>query len=414
MMTAITNVRVFDGNKVLENQTVVIAGQTISAVGGAVPEGANMINGEGATLLPGLIDAHVHTNPDGLRNALVFGVTTELEMMGHRTPEQRKQIAESDDMADVRSADFGLTAPGGHPSEIHSKIPRPSGPPAHHHGGGQGSPQRYGAAPTASTPDEAKDFVAQRVASGADYIKVMIEEGSLLDAPGLPMLSHETLVTAVQEAHRHGKLAIAHALTSEATEQAIAIGVDGLAHLFIDQPHTDELVKRIADSGAFVTPCLVLNSSIMGKTGAGLATDNRVSSKLSPVWLKALCGSFNTYPQGNFDNVLGTVAAMHKAGVDILAGTDVSVPFPELGGLAHGASLHHELQLLVKAGLTPIEALRAATSVTARRFGLDDRGRIAVGARADLVLVDGDPTTNISDSLSIRHVWRRGVLLNAK
>jgi imidazolonepropionase-like amidohydrolase len=76
--------------------------------------------------------------------------------------------------------------------------------------------------------------------------------------------------------------------------------------------------------------------------------------------------------------------------------------------VVHGASLHHELQLLVMAGLTPVEALRAATSVPARRFGLDDRGRIVPGARADLVLVDGDPTTRIEDSLSIRTIWRRG------
>ena len=95
--------------------------------------------------------------------------------------------------------------------------------------------------------------------------------------------------------------------------------------------------------------------------------------------------------------------------MDILAGTDVSEPIPTLGGLAHGASLHREPQLLVSAGLTPLEALRAATSTPARRFGLTDRGRIAPGLRADLLLVDGDPTTTISDTLSVRMVWRRGV-----
>jgi imidazolonepropionase-like amidohydrolase len=82
---------------------------------------------------------------------------------------------------------------------------------------------------------------------------------------------------------------------------------------------------------------------------------------------------------------------------------------PGFGGMAHGASVHHELQLLVSAGLTPVQALRAATSTPARRFGLIDRGRIVAGARADLLLADGDPTTIISDTLSIRAVWRRGV-----
>lgn len=98
--------------------------------------------------------------------------------------------------------------------------------------------------------------------------------------------------------------------------------------------------------------------------------------------------------------------------MDILVGTDASVPAPALGGLAHGASLHHELQLLVRAGMSPVEVLRAATSVPAKRFALSDRGCIEVGKRADLVLVDGDPpTTNIADSLSIKSVWKRGIRL---
>jgi imidazolonepropionase-like amidohydrolase len=98
--------------------------------------------------------------------------------------------------------------------------------------------------------------------------------------------------------------------------------------------------------------------------------------------------------------------------VDILAGSDVSEPIPILGGLVHGASLHHELQLLVAAGLKPIEALRTATSIPARRFGLTDRGRIVPGARADLLLVGGDPITKISDTLSILGIWRNGTKLN--
>ncbi|SPF49360.1 Amidohydrolase (fragment) [Candidatus Desulfosporosinus infrequens] len=71
-------------------------------------------------------------------------------------------------------------------------------------------------------------------------------------------------------------------------------------------------------------------------------------------------------------------------------------------------------QLLVAAGLKPIEALRAATSTPARRFGLTDRGRIVPGALADLLLVDGDPLTNIADTLSIRTVWHRGVQLTTQ
>jgi imidazolonepropionase-like amidohydrolase len=267
--------------------------------------------------------------------------------------------------------------------------------------------------PFVSTPAEAAKFIADRVAEGADYIKIFVEDGTVLGSPGLPTLNNETLLAAVKEAHRYGKMAIAHVTTAVATQQAIAAGMDGLAHVFFDRPHTPELVAAIAASGAFVTPCLTVNSSAIGISGAALAADERVRSKLSKKWLDSLCGCMNTYPQGNLDDIFATVFALHKAGVNVLAGTDVSDPLPNLGGLAHGASLHHELQLLVAAGLTPIEALRAATAIPARRFGLTDRGRITPGARADLVLVDGDPMTNINDTLSISAVWRRGVLLTS-
>ena len=415
MITALTNVRIFDGERVLDERTVLLEDSAIRAVGETSAAAEQVVDARGATLIPGLFDAHVHTSNDGLRNALVFGVTTELEMMGYRTAEERAQVAACDEMADVRSAGFGLTAPGGHPSELHRRggaAPEapaaPQAPKPDCTCGVQRGRGRF-MAPTASTPEEAIEFVAARVADGADYIKIMIEEGSVLAAPGLPMLSHPTVIAAVLAAHRHGKLAIAHALTSSAARQAIAAGIDGLAHVFIDQPHTPEIVAAIAAAGIFVTPCLALNASIMGRTGAALADDLRVGPKLSPEWLATLRSSFNTYPQGRFDDVLATVGALHAAGVDILAGTDVSMPMPHLGGLAHGASVHHELQLLVSAGLSPVAALRAATSVPARRFGLTDRGRIRAGCRADLVLVDGDPTTRIGDSLSIRDVWRRGV-----
>jgi imidazolonepropionase-like amidohydrolase len=107
--------------------------------------------------------------------------------------------------------------------------------------------------------------------------------------------------------------------------------------------------------------------------------------------------------------VLASVKALHDAGVDLMAGTDAApLPLPFLGGVVHGASVHQELQYLVQSGLTPIQALRAATLTPARRFGLEDRGRIAEGLRADLLLVDGDPTTTISDTLNLRDVWRRG------
>jgi imidazolonepropionase-like amidohydrolase len=158
----------------------------------------------------------------------------------------------------------------------------------------------------------------------------------------------------------------------------------------------------------FLTPTLNLLASLTNQhLGAGLARDSRVTGRLPQSWMDNLSSEFNTFPAGDFDAALAAVKAMHAAGVPILAGSDANHHFGARG-MAHGVSLHGELRLLVRAGLTPTEALRAATSVPATTFGLDDRGRITPGARADLLLVDGDPTSRIADTLSIRDVWRSG------
>ncbi|ACT03166.1 amidohydrolase family protein [Paenibacillus sp. JDR-2] len=419
-ITAITNVRIFDGYQIIAPRHIVIKGESIISVGGDIPADATIIDGENATLLPGLIDAHVHTSIGGLRDALKFGVTTELEMNGDFTGRGREiQLKNVDDIADVRSAGTAITAPGGHPDELlpdGDEIPefvlkeleklseedREAMLAAYAHD--------HDEIPQVTTVEEAIKHVHTQVENGADYIKIMIEEGTVMGAPGLPVLSDEILKTAVTEAHKFDKLVIAHVLTALSSKAAIDFGVDGLGHLFIDRPEcTSELVKSIADSGAFVTPCLVLNSSIIGNPASELANDPRVHSKLSPDWIDILNSSFNTFPQGNMENSFKNVMDLHHAGVDILVGTDVApVPVPNLGGLAHGASVHHEMQLLVKAGFTPTEALQSATSKPARCFGLHDRGRITEGARADLILINGDPTTNISDTLSIKSVWFNG------
>lgn len=118
-ITAITNVRIFDGYQIIAPRHIVIKGVSIISVGGDIPSDATIIDGENATLIPGLIDAHVHTSIGGLRDALKFGVTTELEMNGDFTKRGREiQLKNVDDIADVRSAGTAITAPGGHPDEL--------------------------------------------------------------------------------------------------------------------------------------------------------------------------------------------------------------------------------------------------------------------------------------------------------
>jgi len=395
MVTAIVNARVFDGQDVIGERNVILDGTQVLGVDVPVPAGAMVVDGTAATLLPGLIDSHVHTDLAGLRDALTFGVTTELEMQGHWSPKARQQIATQDGIADLRTSGMGVRTKGGHPSEYITS-------------GSLVMRLVYPLMPSVNTPEQARRFVTKQVAAGADYIKVFIEDGSTIGYPGLPMINQPTLLAAIDAAHEHGKLVVAHVTTADGTRRAIASGVGGLAHLFLDAP-IPGLIDAIAASGAFVVPTLVTLSTAFGHDAADLAADPRVYARLSQEWLGSLRRSMNAYPQGDLDTAFTSVRALRDAGVDILAGSDVSEPLPMLGGLAHGASLHHELQLLAQAGLAPVEALRAATSVPARRFALSDRGRIAPGMRADLLLVDGDPTTTIGDTLSTRAIWRRGV-----
>lgn len=403
--TAITGAEVFDGHETLGVLDVIIENGRIAGLGTAIPADARIVDGRGATLLPGLIDAHVHTGPDALALALRFGVTTELEMQGTNTRDNRAHITADDTLADVRSSGFAITPPGGHPSELFPPGFRPGPPPGAEPAG------RPPLIPLSTNPEQAAAFIPQLIERGSDYIKFMVDDGSVEGHPGLPVLDQATLNAGVAEAKRHGMLTIAHTLTVDATRMAIEAGIDGLAHLFMDRPHAEEIIDMIGRAGVFVVPCVVLNASMMGITGSELADDPRVAARLDEAWDTALRSSFGHYPQGSIDDVLATVKALADAEVDILAGTDASLPLPFLGGLAHGASLHHELQYLVRAGLTPVRALRAATTVPARRFGLTDRGRIAEGLRADLLLVDGDPTTTITDTLNTRAVWRRGTRL---
>jgi imidazolonepropionase-like amidohydrolase len=398
---AIANAKIFDGESVIDAASIVIKDGIIQSVGGEIPEGAAIIDAGGKTLLPGLIDSHTHTDMAGLRDALSFGVTTELEMMGSWSEKDRKKAADSSDAADLRSSGMGVTPKGGHPSEYQSSS--------------KNLLIRYFFKfPSVSSPEEAASLVAKRVGEGADYIKILVESGENIGYPGLPVLDDATLKAAVDEAHRLGKMAIAHVTTAAEASRVVGAGVDGLGHLFFDSQPSDELVADIAASGVFVVPTLTTLSTAFGNDAAWLAEDERVSSKLSEEWLESLSSSMNVYPEGKLEDAYATVMALRNAGVDILAGSDVSEPVPGLGGLAHGASLHHELQLLVAAGFEPAEALRAATSVPARRFGLSDRGRIAAGMRADLLLVDGDPLADISDTLNIDAVWRGGARLAEK
>lgn len=389
---AITGARVFDGTEVIAGVAVNVADGVIESIGEPTV-GYDIVDATGCTLLPGLIDAHVHAGEPGLREALRFGVTTELDMlsMPDEMADLRRLAAESNEVADVRSPSVGLTPSNGHPHQVRAAL--------------EDAPW-----PVAETIDEVEKFVDDRLAEGADYIKVLIEDGHVLGF-GVPALSEDMVREAVRVAHDRGVMVLAHAFTLEATLAAVDAGVDGLTHVFLDQPHTSELVDKMVAGNTFLIATLSTAASIAALPfGKELAEDDRVIPKLNDDWLGNLSNTWGSLGEEYYLNAQNMVQALFKAGGLVLCGTDaahVGVP-----GLAHGASVHAELKLLVRAGMSPLQALTSATSATASRFGLDDRGRVAPGLRADLVLVEGDPTMDLDHTLDIRRVWRGGAELD--
>ena len=213
---------------------------------------------------------------------------------------------------------------------------------------------------------------------------------------GPAALDVATIAAIVEAAHQANLKVIAHVTTLAALTNAADAGVDILTHAPIDAGVDDNLASSIAKRGIVSVPTLIMMHAVASMaarlpTHAGTSVD--------------------------YAHARSTVTAFHRAGVTILAGTDAH-PTPTapansapamLPPVPLGEALHTELGLLVEAGLTPVEALRSATVVPAEYFGLTDRGVIEPGRRADLLLIEGDPTQDIAATRAIRSVWVAGV-----
>ena len=383
---AIRNVRIFDGERTIPATDIVVRNGLIASVGEAPPIGIDAIDGEGGTLLPGLIDAHTHVFGDALDRAVAFGVTTELDMFtDHRFADsmrkQQREAAGALARADLLSAGTLITAPRGHGTEYGMQIP------------------------TLASAADAQAFVDARIAEGSDYIKIVYDDGASYGR-SIPTIDRAVLEAAIAAAQARGKLAVVHIGARAAAEEAIAAGANGLIHLFADAPPDAGFAECVKRAGAFVIPTLTVILSTTGVGGsAGLAGDPFIAPFMTAAERTALGTSFPKRPGSmrSLDPALAAVRQLRDAGVPLLAGTDAPNP-----GTAHGASIHRELELLVQAGLSPEAALAAASSVPARVFDLNDRGRIAPGLRADLLLVAGDPTRDVTATRHIVGVWKRG------
>ena len=387
--TLIKGAKVFDGSASLGTRDVLIRDGRIASVAATIPTpaGATIVNATGMTLLPGLIDSHAHAFGDALEQALVFGVTTEIDMFAEvndarqkRAEQQKGNVATR---ADIYSAGTLVTAPKGHGTEYGMTIP------------------------TISSPDSAQAFVDARIAEGSDFIKIVYDDGAAYGSP-IPTISRETLKAVIDAAHKRGKLAVVHVGQADFARHALEAGADGLVHLFTDKSPDAGLGKLAASKKAFVIPTFTVLTSVTGRPGAGdLFADSTLSRYVSMSGRGTIGSAFPFNPAGRPPRTVGVaveaVKQMLVAGVPILAGTDAPNP-----GTAHGIAMHKELEYLVNAGLSNTQALAAATSLPAKVFSLNDRGTISVGKRADLLLVRGDPVADIKATRAIEGIWKGG------
>nr|MBA3891275.1 amidohydrolase family protein [Gemmatimonadaceae bacterium] len=382
--TAIRNVRLFDGDSVTAGMTVVASNGRIVAIGAdaAVPAGATVIDGAGRTLLPGLVDAHTHTMSVGqLRSALAFGVSVHLDMF--TAPQVMKTLAvRSPGHADLHTAGVIGTPPGGHGTQFGVPIP------------------------TISNPADAASYVADRVADGSEWIKVAVDDFGTYGGRRAT-LDSATVAAIVREAHAHNLKVVAHVASLAAARAVIGAGVDGLVHIWTDRTPPAAFLDLMRARGTFVIPTMTVTTSLSGTGGsAALAADPRVAPMITPADEQNARASFtpNDRWTASIDSANASLASLVRAGIPLLAGTDAPNP-----GTIYGASMHRELELLVSGGLTPVQALRAATSIPARAFGITGAGTVAVGGPATFVLVDGDPTADITATRAIVDVFKDGV-----
>ncbi|KAM0457427.1 hypothetical protein ACHAO4_003227 [Trichoderma viride] len=356
--TAIKNVRVFDGFKLTAPKTVIIDGESISNDTSNIE---TTVDGNGGVLIPGLIDSHVHISSiAGLEILASYGVTTAINM-ACRNYTQCSPLRNVEGVASFISAGIPATGPGSQHSKTFNLT-----------------------APYLIYPNQnATEIVSYTFGNNSDFYKITAE----VNGPSQSM--QNALVDAV---HNLGKLSMTHASDLNAWVQAAISGTNGIQHIPTNgRINASNILTVRKSSTTWSTP-----------------TMNIARYAFSNVELLTFTGHKVGGPD-SYQNVYDNVKAIHAAGIPILAGTDSVGTVTANISIPWGLSLHFELENLVEAGLTTLEALRAATILPAQHHQLTNRGQIAPGMRADLVLLNSNPLANISNTRDIARVWVGGI-----
>lgn len=387
-LTVLRAAWLFDGtaDTLTPDPAVVLDGEKIVAIGTEVPEGAHVVDLGAATILPGLVDTHVHLAFDasadpvaGLaarddaeafaamaaaaRTAARGGVTTvrDLGDRGYLSLGLRDAAASDPSLPTIVAAGPPITSPGGH---------------CHFLGEGVDGIAGIRAA------------IREHAARGVDVIKIMASGGNMTlgSKPELAQFGLDELRAAVDEAHRHNLPITAHAHGTQAILDAVAAGVDGLEHVsFMTEDGVDEIPPGLP--ATLAERQIALGATLGFMPVPGIVPPPAIATRMAAL-------------QANLER-------LYQAGTFIVAGTDAGIAPVKPPDVLRWAYPH-----LIGVGMNPAEALRACTSRAARVCGLGDRkGRIAPGFDADLLVVDGDPLRDPAALHRIRAVYVRGTAL---
>lgn len=418
-VTALRGATLIDGTGAapVANATVLIAGDRILAAGSsasvAVPAGAQVIELAGKTVMPGLISNHAHIgivqgtqsspanyNRDFILSQLkqfeALGITTvtSLGMNGPLFYELRAELNQGKlQGADILGADRGIgVEAGAPPASIVSIAPN----------------QMYRPKTTA----EARAAVVEMKQRGTDLVKVWLDDfGKSLPTKVAP----EIYAALIDESHKNQLRVAAHIHDIDDAKAILRVGGDIVAHGVRDKAVDAELIALMKQRNAWYIATLALDdSNFIFADKPETATDPLVAPWIhpqmkalisDPAWqarIKASPGAANA--RRSLAMGKANLLALYQAGIPIGFGSDAGV-----GLRVPGIAEHRELVLMVEAGLTPLQSITIATSNAAKLLNLNDRGAIAAGKRADLVVLDADPLQNIANTLKINAVWHRGV-----
>ena len=401
------------GTPALEAARLVVDDGVVTAVGPrdevAPPPGATLVDLTGKTVIPALVNLHGHV---GFQRGLTYDAAnyTRENIVDHLNRYAYYGVAvivslgtdAGDTWRDIRRDQETGTLGGARLFTAGRGLARPNAGP----GAAALRPSAHGV----DSEEAGRQYVQELAAQGVSFVKVWVDDrGGSVDK-----LDPELYRPIIDEAHRHDLAVIAHVFYHDDAEELVAAGVDGFAHLVRDREMDDALVAAIVENDVFVMPNIGISERGRHAAPPPWLGAPILAETVAPDVLARATGTFASRAADaaeraarSYEQMERSLAKLHAAGAALVLGSDSGVQ-----DHFYGFSAHRELELMVAAGLSPMQAIVTATSRSAERLGLDDSGRLTPGARADFIVLDANPLDDITNTRRIADVYLGGTAVD--